>query len=76
MGEGFSIFGKLRQNQRTRDVPLILMAPANEEDQAEVAHALSADDCLKKPLFASDVVSLGRLQRLSIATTARFTISC
>jgi CheY-like chemotaxis protein len=60
--DGFSLCSRLRADERTAQVPIILMSRASGVQQEELATQAGADDFVAKPTFARDLVSLVQLR--------------
>lgn len=59
--DGFSLCSLLRADQRTADVPVVLLSRSPRPEHSELAGRVGADEYLPKPLFLNDVVALACL---------------
>ncbi len=71
-GDGFSFCGHLRQQPRTADVPVVLLARHAEDWHRELAGGAGADEFLQKPVFLGDVVALALLLAGRSSTASRY----
>lgn len=71
-GDGFSLCGQIRADQRTADVPVVLLSRSPESFHRELAGGAGADQYLPKPLYLNDVVALARLMANRSSSAARF----
>ncbi|MBX5481923.1 MAG: response regulator [Myxococcaceae bacterium] len=71
-GDGFLLCQQIRADQRTADLPVVLLARAPEAWHQELAGGAGADQYLPKPLFLNDVVALARLMAARSSSGARF----
>ena len=59
--DGFSFCSTIRADQRTADLPVVLLSRTAESWHRELAGGSGADQYLPKPVFLNDVVALARL---------------
>ncbi len=60
--DGFSLCSRLRADERTAQVPIILISSSTGVQQEELATRAGADDFVAKPTFARDLLSLVQLR--------------
>lgn len=60
--DGFTLCGLAREDLRTAQVPVFLLASRREPFHQELAANMGADDYLAKPVMVQDVVALARLK--------------
>jgi CheY-like chemotaxis protein len=60
--DGFSLCSRLRADERTAQVPIILMSSSSGVQVEELATQAGADDFVAKPTFARDLLSLVQLR--------------
>lgn len=59
---GFEVCRRLKQDERTRDIPIMIVTALNEQADLDRAQELGADDIISKPVNKLDLVS--RVKRL------------
>jgi DNA-binding response OmpR family regulator len=59
--DGFALCEQLRADDRTAQIPFVLLASRQDATHRDLAHLASADVLLPKPVFANDVVTVVRL---------------
>ena len=73
--DGYEVTRRMRRDQATRDVPIVIVTAAAEESQAAKALEAGADAYMKKPFSPRDLLSttasliLGRRPRSRLATS-------
>jgi putative two-component system response regulator len=53
---GFEVLGRLRNSQKTLDIPVVLITADDDVENKELAFSLGAVDYIKKP-FSEDIVN-------------------
>lgn len=71
-GDGFSLCQNIRSDQRTADLPVVLLSRNPESFYRELAGGAGADEFLPKPLYLNDVISLATLMAGRSSSEARF----
>lgn len=59
---GFEVCRQLKQDERTRDIPILMITALNEQFDVDRARELGADDIISKPVNKLDL--LARVRRL------------
>lgn len=59
---GFNVLRTIRQDSRTRDVPVIMMSGNTQATEADYLRRLGADDFMSKPFTRADVFK--RIEKL------------
>ncbi len=70
--DGFSFCSTIRADQRTADLPVVLLSRTAEAWHRELAGGSGADQYLPKPVFLNDVVALARLMTGRSSWAAKF----
>ena len=72
--DGFGLIAALRADERTRDVPIVVLSARAGEEASGAGLAAGADDYLVKPFSARDLIArvranldLGRARRLTVS---------
>lgn len=55
--DGFEVLKKLRENPKTKDVPIIILSNFDEQEMVEKGLSLGANEYLVKSAFSPDEVS-------------------
>ncbi|MBI5546070.1 MAG: response regulator, partial [Deltaproteobacteria bacterium] len=59
--DGFALCENARKEPATREVPFFLLSRDEEKTERERALAAGADDLLRKPLYARDLIALAKI---------------
>ena len=60
--DGFSFVAQLRGDERLANVPVLLLAKADDENVEAMADVVGVDDFIQKPAYARDVAALVRVE--------------
>lgn len=71
-GDGFALCQQIRSDQRTADLPIVLLSRTAESYHRELAGGAGADQYLPKPLYLNDVIALARLMGGRSSSEARY----
>ena len=55
--DGFDVCRRLRNDQRTQQLPIVFSSALDAVDQCNEAQQLGADDCLKKPIDPGELIA-------------------
>ena len=74
--DGFAVFKELRQDSRTRDIPVIMLTAKAQLDDVVTGLEMGADDYLTKPFSPRELVlRVKALLRRIKTTTSKSTIT-
>ena len=54
---GYEICKRLKQNEDTINIPVIMMTASGTKDFEEMCYDVGADDCMRKPYNSSELVA-------------------
>jgi DNA-binding response OmpR family regulator len=54
---GFEVLGALKKNQKTKDIPILMVTAQSKEDEVLKGLELGADDYITKPFSPNELVA-------------------